>query len=205
MTVHGKRDSGEVRSRTLDLLAQVRIPNPSKVISSYPHDLSGGMRQRVAIAMAMANNPELIIADEPTTALDVTVQAQILRLLDELRRETGMSLLFITHDFGVVSQICDTVAVMYAGQIVELAPVDRILKSPQHPYTKNLIRCVPKKSSIQSELFSIPGLPPSPDNLPSGCSFAPRCSGAKDKCRNTVPDWTGDFQSGYRCYFPESA
>ena len=134
----------KVKSGALSLLKNVQIPNAEERLNAYPHELSGGMRQRVSIAMALVNDPELIIADEPTTALDVTVQSQILNLLDSLRRERGLAILFITHDFGVVSQLCDRVAVMYAGQIVEQGPTETILKSPSHPYTSRLMACVPK-------------------------------------------------------------
>ena len=158
--------------RAVTLLDQVRIPAAAGRAGNYPHELSGGMRQRVGIAMALANDPDLIVADEPTTALDVTVQAQILTLLDDLRREQNLALIFITHDFGVVGQLCDRVAVMYAGQIVEEGATPDVLNDPAHPYTRRLIACVPEPGAGQRRLESIPGLPPAVDDLPTGCAFA---------------------------------
>ena len=173
----------EAREKAKDLLALVRIPNPGQRLDSYPHELSGGMRQRVSIAMALANDAELLIADEPTTALDVTVQAQILVLLNKLRHEKQASILFITHDFGVVSALCDRVAVMYAGRIVETGPTDEVLANPAHPYTRKLIDCVPVLGAPDRRLDAIEGLPPSVADLPEGCAFAPRCPFAQDACR----------------------
>ncbi len=183
--VHQSISREGARARALNLLQNVQIPNAEERLNAYPHELSGGMRQRVCIAMALVNDPELIIADEPTTALDVTVQSQILNLLDDLRRERGLSILFITHDFGVVSQLCDRVAVMYAGEIVEEGATETILKNPLHPYTSRLMACVPKGSAGQKSLETIPGLPPSLDKIPSGCAFAPRCKSASKACRST--------------------
>jgi peptide/nickel transport system permease protein len=162
----------------------VHIPNAPARAKAYPFQLSGGMRQRVSIAMALANDPEIIIADEPTTALDVTVQAEILRLLKELIRGKDVSLIFITHDFGVIGQLCDRVAVMYAGKVVEQGSVGDVLYDPRHPYTRRLIECVPKLGDPGKELVEIPGLPPAIDNLPDGCSFAPRCDLVLEYCRN---------------------
>jgi peptide/nickel transport system permease protein len=161
----------------------VRIPNAENRIDSYPHEMSGGMRQRVGIAMALANDPEVIIADEPTTALDVTVQAQILTLLDDLRRDRGLAILFITHDFGVVAQLCDRVAVMYAGRIVEEGPTDAVLTPPPIPTRRALMACVPELGGGRRRLEAIPGLPPAVDRLPEGCAFAERCHKATDACR----------------------
>lgn len=169
--------------KAVTLLEEVRIPNAANRAHSYPHQLSGGMRQRVSIAMALANEPKLIIADEPTTALDVTVQAQILALLNRLRDNKGASLMFITHDFGVVRQVCHRVAVMYAGEIVEIGPVEEILAQPAHPYTRRLISCVPDVERKTGKLEEIPGLPPQVNNLPEGCKFADRCDMVADQCR----------------------
>ena len=180
---HHRVTTGEAHARAVELLKAVRIPNAESRIRNYPHEMSGGMRQRVGIAMALANDPDVIIADEPTTALDVTVQAQILALLDELRRERGLAIVFITHDFGVVAQLCDRVAVMYAGRIVEEGPTATILDAPAHPYTRRLMACVPELGQGKRELAAIPGLPPVVSDLPPGCAFAPRCDKATDACR----------------------
>jgi len=175
------RGTAEVRAR--DLLALVRIPNPAERMRAFPHELSGGMRQRVCIAMALANDPKVLIADEPTTALDVTVQAQVLVLMDRLRREREAAILFITHDFGVVSAICDRVAVMYAGRIVEQGRTQDVLSAPAHPYTAKLIDCVPVLGAPERRLDAIPGRPPQVNDLPPGCAFAPRCPHARAECR----------------------
>ena len=195
----------KARARALELLEAVRIPNPKRRIDDFPHQLSGGMRQRVGIAMALVNDPDLIIADEPTTALDVTVQAQILSLLDDLRRERDVAIMFITHDFGVVAQLCDRVAVMYAGRIVETGPTETVLADPAHPYTRRLIACVPELGEGQRELHAIPGLPPAVDDLPPGCAFAPRCQKAQDACKR------GEIEleplgpgRAVRCLYPET-
>ncbi len=180
---HQRLDRQAAFARAGELLKLVRIPNPEQRLQAYPHELSGGMRQRVCIAMALANDPEIIIADEPTTALDVTVQAQVLSLMNTLRREKNAAILFITHDFGVVSAICDRVAVMYAGRIVETGTTEEILASPAHPYTRKLIDCVPILGEPERRLDAIRGLPPSVDDLPEGCAFAPRCPLAQADCR----------------------
>jgi peptide/nickel transport system permease protein len=201
---HHPFDRHKARTHAIDLLKSVRIPNPEQRVDSYPHEMSGGMRQRVGIAMALANEPEVIIADEPTTALDVTVQAQILSLLDDLRRERGLAIIFITHDFGVVAQLCDRVAVMYAGRIVEEGPTQTILNAPAHPYTARLMACVPELGQGRRELAAIPGLPPVVDKLPEGCAFAERCHKASDACRRgniaLVPH---NSDSLVRCISPE--
>jgi len=194
----------EKNKKALELLKAVRISNPEKRLNSYPHELSGGMRQRIGIAMALANDPDIIIADEPTTALDVTVQAQILKLFQDLRREKGLALVFITHDFGVISQICDKVAVMYAGKVVEIGPTAKILDSPAHPYTARLKSCVPELGQGKRNLLAIPGFPPMIDNMPSGCAFASRCQKVKQNCYLTAVDFTNIGQErGVRCLFPE--
>ena len=194
----------EKHKKALELLQAVRISNPEKRLNSYPHELSGGMRQRIGIAMALANDPDIIIADEPTTALDVTVQAQILKLFQDLRREKGLALVFITHDFGVISQICDKVAVMYAGKIVEIGPAAEILKSPAHPYTARLKSCVPELGQGKRNLIAIPGFPPMIDNMPSGCAFASRCGKAEQNCQSAMVDVKKIGQErAVRCLFPE--
>ena len=170
-------------ARTLELFESVQIPDAKNRLGAYPHQLSGGQRQRVGIAMALANEPDLIIADEPTTALDVTTQAEVLRLLDALRREKGAALIFITHDFGVVSELCDRVLVMYAGRIVESGPVTRVFAEPAHPYARRLLDCVPILGQPERSIDAIPGLPPAVNDLPPGCAFAPRCLQAADICR----------------------
>ncbi|WP_102225985.1 dipeptide/oligopeptide/nickel ABC transporter permease/ATP-binding protein [Acidimangrovimonas sediminis] len=210
ITAHHGVGGREARQRALKLLRDVRIPNPESRIDNYPHEMSGGMRQRVGIAMALANDPDVIIADEPTTALDVTVQAQILSLLDDLRRDRGLAIVFITHDFGVVGQLCDRVAVMYAGQIVEEGPTQAILDAPAHPYTARLIACVPELGGGRRALAAIPGLPPSVDDLPPGCAFAPRCARAQEGCTAAPIDMREGAVAGtpgraVRCINPEEA
>lgn len=203
---HHPIDKSAARAHAIDLLKSVRIPNPEQRVDSYPHEMSGGMRQRVGIAMALANEPEVIIADEPTTALDVTVQAQILSLLDDLRRERGLAIIFITHDFGVVAQLCERVAVMYAGQIVEGGPTKTILNAPAHPYTSRLMACVPELGHGRRELAAIPGLPPVVDKLPEGCAFAERCHKANDTCRHGNIELVRHGADNFvRCIAPETA
>ncbi|GAA1877799.1 ABC transporter ATP-binding protein [Asanoa iriomotensis] len=180
----------QARAAAIDLLAQVGIPAPARRISDYPHQFSGGMRQRILIAMAIALRPELIIADEPTTALDVTVQAQILELLDSLRRDLDMAVLLITHDLGVVSEVADRVMVMYAGRVVEAGSADDLLSRPAHPYTEALLRSVPRADRREGRLHAISGSPPSPANQPAGCPFHPRCEYVVDECRTTRPPLT---------------
>ena len=190
--VHNKVSKSEARGRAIDALHRVGIPSPDKRVDDYPHQLSGGMRQRVMIAMALINSPSLLIADEPTTALDVTVQAQITELMSELQRETGTTLIIITHDLGVVADMADEVCVMYGGRVVEYAPVSEIYYRPQHPYTKGLLASVPRLATDRVDrLDPIPGNPPSLINLPSGCVFHPRCAQRSevpgDRCRTEEP------------------
>jgi peptide/nickel transport system permease protein len=183
LQAHQPLSRRDAEAKAVHLLEKVQIPSAKARFSAYPHELSGGMRQRVCIAMALANDPELIIADEPTTALDVTVQAQVLKLLRQLSDEPGSAVLFITHDFGVVSELCDRVAVMYAGRIVEIGPTQEVLANPAHPYTRKLIDCVPILGEPERRLDAIEGLPPPVDRLPPGCAFAARCPYVEPRCR----------------------
>ena len=184
--VHNKVSKSEAHARAVDALHRVGIPSPDKRVNDYPHQLSGGMRQRVMIAMALINSPSLLIADEPTTALDVTVQAQITELMSELQRESGTTLIIITHDLGVVADMADEVCVMYGGRVVEYAAVNDIYYSPRHPYTEGLLASVPRLATDRVErLDPIPGNPPSLINLPSGCVFHPRC-GRRDEVRGDL-------------------
>ena len=202
---HQNLSKEEVYQKCIELLKSVRIPNPKQRAKDYPHQLSGGMRQRVSIAMALANDPEVIIADEPTTALDVTVQAQILSLLRELTSQRGLAIIFITHDFGVVSQICDEVAVMYAGKIVEYGPSEMILNHPAHPYTSKLMECVPEIGKGKRKLASIDGLPPMVDKLGQGCAFASRCQSAISEClTNDIKLRDVNRNMQVRCIKPET-
>jgi peptide/nickel transport system permease protein len=180
---HQTLTKGQAREKVIGLLDLVQIPNAAQRAKAYPHELSGGMRQRVGIAMALANEPEIIVADEPTTALDVTIQAQVLGLISGLRQSKGVSLLFITHDFGVVSELCDRVMVMYAGKVVETGTTDDVINSPLHPYTRRLIACVPRLGEPDKQIEAIPGLAPAVNRLPAGCAFASRCDYAKSECR----------------------
>lgn len=179
---HFRASRAEARERAIAALDQVGIALPARRHDEYPHQLSGGMRQRVMIAMALICQPKLLIADEPTTALDVTVQAQILKLLRDLSERTGTALLFITHDLGVVAETCTRMLTMYAGEVVENAPVDDVLLRPRHPYTSGLLRSLPRLSERRATLPSIPGRVPSPGNMPPGCRFAPRCTHAQPPC-----------------------
>lgn len=183
--LHQDLDKGQVEERTAEMLELVGIRRER--INDYPHQFSGGMKQRVVIAMALACNPELIIADEPTTALDVTIQAQVLELMKELKDKYNTSMILITHDLGVVAEICDYVSVIYAGTIVEHASVDDLYEDPLHPYTKGLFNSIPSIDEDEERLKVIPGSPPDPSNLPSGCPFHPRCEYAMDVCKTTFP------------------
>jgi oligopeptide/dipeptide ABC transporter ATP-binding protein len=198
--VHGLASRADARARAIELLAAVRITDPEKRVDDYPHQLSGGMRQRVMIAVALACGPPLVIADEPTTALDVTVQAQILELLREMKDRFRLSLLLITHDLGVIAETADRVAVMYAGRIVETGPVRDIFRSPLHPYTQGLLASIPGEGA-GSRLRSIEGAVPNPAALPPGCTFAPRCSFRMDVCTTAVPALV-EIEPGHhvRCY-----
>jgi peptide/nickel transport system ATP-binding protein len=185
---HRKVSSKAARARAVELLELVGMPDPERRVDQYPHEFSGGMRQRVMIAMALANEPRLLIADEPTTALDVTVQAQILALLGDLQRRLGMAIIIITHDLGVVAEIADEIAVMYAGRIVERASTDRVFASPQHPYTWGLLKSIPRLDSPRGdELVPIAGRPPSLINRPSGCHFHPRCPYVREQHKKIDP------------------
>jgi oligopeptide/dipeptide ABC transporter ATP-binding protein len=188
--VHLGLNRARARERALDLMRRVGIPDPERRFRAYPHEFSGGMRQRVMIAIALSCEPSVILCDEPTTALDVTIQDQILRLLAGLCRESGTSLVFVTHDLPVVAQVCDQLAVMYAGQIVESGPVQDVLTRPSHPYTLGLVRSAPDVDRVRSSLVAIPGSPPSLIRPPAGCRFHPRCSFAEQDCQTTVPPLT---------------
>ncbi|MFB7323985.1 ABC transporter ATP-binding protein [Streptomyces sp. NPDC056190] len=185
--VHRGLSRKDARARAVELMDRVRIPAAGQRVRDYPHQFSGGMRQRIMIAMALALEPALIMADEPTTALDVTVQAQVMDLLAELRREYRMGLVLITHDLGVVADVADRIAVMYAGRIVESAPVHDIYKAPAHPYTRGLLDSIPRLGHKGRELYAIKGLPPNLRAIPPGCAFHPRCPMARDVCRTDVP------------------
>ncbi len=179
------------KQRALKLFERVRIPSPERRLDAYPHEMSGGMRQRAMIALALACNPKILLADEPTTALDATVQIQILLLLRELQRDLGLSVIFVTHDIGVAVEVADRVAVMYAGRIVEIGPVRDVIRSPRHPYTIGLLSTRGHAGLVKgSRLPAIPGMPPDLADLPPGCAFAPRCARVIDACRATAPEAT---------------
>ncbi|MFJ8051369.1 ABC transporter ATP-binding protein [Streptomyces luteogriseus] len=185
--VHQGLSKKDAKAKAIELMDRVKIPAARERVGDYPHQFSGGMRQRIMIAMALALEPDLIIADEPTTALDVTVQAQVMDLLAELQREYNMGLILITHDLGVVADVADKIAVMYAGRIVETAPVHELYKRPAHPYTKGLLESIPRLDQKGQDLYAIKGLPPNLTRIPSGCAFNPRCPQAQDVCRTDVP------------------
>lgn len=198
---HEKLKGPLVKEKVIDLLQVVGIPRADEIYRGYPHQLSGGMKQRVMIAMAIACNPALLIADEPTTALDVTIQAQILELLKSLKAKYEMSILLITHDLGVVAEMCDSVVVMYAGQVVETADTRTLLRNPKHPYTTGLIQSTPRHSKGEKRLNSIPGQVPTPDQYLSGCRFADRCPNAMEICRSDVPPLIElDRHNSCRCW-----
>ncbi|MEV0849322.1 ABC transporter ATP-binding protein [Streptomyces sp. NPDC049954] len=185
--VHQGMSRKDAKAKAVELMDRVNIPAAASRVGDYPHQFSGGMRQRIMIAMALALEPDLIIADEPTTALDVTVQAQVMDLLAELQREYHMGLVLITHDLGVVADVADKIAVMYAGRIVETAPVHELYKRPAHPYTRGLLDSIPRLDQKGQELYAIKGLPPNLTRIPPGCAFNPRCPRAQDICRTEVP------------------
>ncbi|MDO4673353.1 MAG: ABC transporter ATP-binding protein [Porphyromonadaceae bacterium] len=205
---HQKLTKKEASEKSLEMLKAVKIPNPEAVMKQYPHQLSGGMRQRVMIAMALACEPSLLIADEPTTALDVTIQAQILKLMNELKKEKGTSILFITHDLGVINQMADEVAVMYCGQVVEMCAARTIFMKDtkcSHPYTEGLMTSIPRLDTpVGARLEAIPGAVPHPLDLPKGCKFAPRCKYATEKCMNEEPKLElAEDNHLIRCFYPD--
>ncbi|WP_088036718.1 ABC transporter ATP-binding protein [Evansella clarkii] len=201
---HRKVTKKQARAKAVEMLKLVGIPRAEEIVDEYPHQLSGGMRQRVMIAIAMSCDPEVLIADEPTTALDVTIQAQILELMKDLNRKKGTAIMMITHDLGVVAEICDRVVVMYAGKIVEEGDVRTILKSPKHPYTQGLIRSLPKMSNRDSRLYSIPGNVPKPGSIKQGCRFAARCPEVFDRCTQESPELLNLGEGhGCRCFLYE--
>ena len=199
LRLHQPVGPDEARRRTVDMFQRVGIADPASRIHAYPHQLSGGLKQRVMIAMALVSKPKLLIADEPTTALDVTIQAQILQLLRELQVNAGLSVLLITHDLGVVNELADRVAVMYAGKIVEIGPREKILSQPTHPYTVGLLRSIPARAIRGEPLQEIPGLVPSPEEWSLGCRFSNRCERVFDKCRHEVPGAT-PISSGHETW-----
>ena len=202
LAVHEGGSRASRRARALDLLKQVDIPDAASRLDAYPHQLSGGMSQRVMIAMALACNPRLLIADEPTTALDVTVQAQILELLRSLQRERNMALLLITHDLAVVSEMAQRVIVMYAGGQVETGALPAVFERPHHPYTEALLAALPEHNVGRARLTTIPGVVPGQFDRPAGCLLSPRCAYAAQRCRTEVPGMTAIDEGGVRCHFP---
>lgn len=197
----------DARKQALDMLKRVQIPEAERRLDQYPHELSGGLRQRVMIAMAMMCRPEVIIADEPTTALDVTVQAQILDLLRDVQKDFGTAIIIITHDLGVIAGLADRVAVMYAGRVVETGPVRDLFASPQHPYTKGLLACTPRLDEVGlgQDLVTIPGQPPNMQRLPSGCAFHPRCAHKFERCEAERPPLGGDAGRAKACFLTGAA
>ena len=203
--IHQGMNKKEAHEHALQMLYDVQIPNPEVVIKQYPHQLSGGMRQRVMIAMALACKPKILIADEPTTALDVTIQAQILHLMNELKRTTGTAIIFITHDLGVINEMADDVAVMYCGQVVERAPAEVIFQDckESHPYTEGLMESIPRLDTEAERLDPIPGVVPHPLALPKGCKFAPRCKYCTKKCLEEEPELIHVHENQLvRCFYP---
>jgi peptide/nickel transport system ATP-binding protein len=204
---HEPVGEAEARKRALELFEHVRIPSPERRLDAYPHEMSGGMRQRAMIALALACNPQVLLADEPTTALDATVQVQILLLLRELQRELGLAMIFVTHDISVAVEVADRIAVMYAGRIVEVGAVREVIRSPSHPYTAGLLATRAHGGRLSgNRLPAIPGSPPDLANLPPGCAFAPRCTSVRDACR-IAPPQPVDVAAGHtvRCILPAEA
>ena len=202
LKIHEGGSKSALRARALELLRAVEIPDPERRLDAYPHQLSGGMSQRVMVAMAIACNPRLLIADEPTTALDVTIQAQMLALLLKLQRERGMALLLITHDLGVVAEIAQRVLVMYAGQLVETAHVPQVFDAPRHPYTEALLSALPEHNIGQRRLNSMGGVVPGAYDRPAGCLLAPRCPYVQPRCRTEQPPLVGELGAQARCFYP---
>jgi dipeptide transport system ATP-binding protein len=202
LRIHEGGSRRALRARALELLRAVEIPDAERRLDAYPHQLSGGMSQRVMVAMAIACNPRLLIADEPTTALDVTIQAQMLALLLKLQRERGMGLMLITHDLGVIAEVAQRVLVMYAGQVVETAHVPKIFTAPHHPYTEALLSALPEHNIGKRRLHSMPGVVPGAYDRPSGCLLSPRCPYVQDRCRAERPDLYGVEGAQARCFFP---
>lgn len=201
LMIHTDMDKTKAKERAIEMLKLVRIPLAEKRFNEYPHQLSGGMRQRVMIAMALSCNPKLLICDEPTTALDVTIQAQILDLINELKEKLGTSIMMIAHDLGVIAEVADDVMVMYAGKIVEYGTADQIFETPMHPYTHGLMNCIPKlNDEEENRLHVIPGMVPSPDRMPKGCAFCPRCSEAKKICEEKMPELMEVNGQKVRCF-----
>ena len=198
--LHRNVSKAGAKRRAIEMLKAVGMPRPEEIYGEYPHQLSGGMRQRVMIAMAMACDPKLIIADEPTTALDVTIQAQILELMQEVKERTGTSIMLITHDLGVVAEMCDRVIVMYAGQVVEEADVDTLFENPKHPYTIGLMNSIPELEDDREYLDTIPGSVPLAHQMPSGCRFAPRCSKVMPICHEQAPELLKLDEQNCRCW-----
>ena len=194
---HTKISKREAKQQVIDLMGRLRIPKANRVFQQYPHQLSGGLKQRIVIAMGLCTNPRLLIADEPTTALDVTVQAQIMRLFKEMTEERGIGLFLITHDLGVIAQVCDKVAVMYAGNMVEFGKIEAVFNTPSHPYTKALLDCIPYIGMKKGSLSAIYGNVPSAGNYPTGCRYHPRCPHAHSPCETSVPE-TIEIEGGTR-------
>ena len=203
LRIHTQMPKEERYQRALAALAAAELPDPEGICSKYPHELSGGMRQRVMIAMALAQNPSLIIADEPTTALDVTIQAQIMELMKEMKEKTGVSIMLITHDMGVVAEMADKIMVMYAGMVIEYATAREIFKDPKHPYTKGLLASIPRKDKDIDRLYTIEGTVPSLTSMPKGCRFCDRCTCAMEKCRNEQPPMYQFGERSVRCFLYE--